>query len=119
VKHRAEEGKKALASRHGEKSGEITQDQDQDDQVLVSVPIRASSQINQAQWHGHNGSGYAGMKEHGLERFARAFAEAGFVRARCWNGKLDWSFPESRSAVGSRRSVNCSCLPLGQCAGNF
>jgi hypothetical protein len=45
VKHRAEEGKKALASRHGEKSGEITQDQDQDDQVLVSVPIRASSQI--------------------------------------------------------------------------
>jgi uncharacterized protein len=23
--------------------------------------------------------GYAGVKEHGLERFARAFAEAGFV----------------------------------------
>jgi hypothetical protein len=77
VKHRAEEGKKALASRHGEKSGEITQDQDQDDQVLVSVPIHASSQINQAQWHGHNGSGYAGVKV-----FRRASGRVAFFRSR-------------------------------------
>src|SRR6478672_9131670 len=57
--------------------------------------------------------GYAGVKEHGLERFARAFAETGFVALVHDHRNFGASVgavrhdidPGARSPIGGRRSL--------------